>query len=200
MTICGAGAQARFHLRAFQNLFPLRRVFVYSRDEKKRRAFTTEMSQELGITVEPVADLTAARESDIVVTCTTARKSFLPSDVIADGTFVGAVGADSPHKQELTPELMARGRVVADLVEQSAKVGELHHAIEARVMTADAIHAELGQIVAGHKPGRTSPDEIFIFDSTGTALQDVAAAARAYEKANASGHGTMFNFSAANLS
>src|SRR5262249_35275312 len=99
--------------------------------------------------------------------------------------FVAAVGADNPDKQELDPRLMAAGRVVTDITEQCAAIGDLHHALEAGVMARDEVHAELAELVAGHKPGRRSPEEITIFDSTGTALQDVAAAAVVYGKAQA---------------
>jgi ornithine cyclodeaminase/alanine dehydrogenase-like protein (mu-crystallin family) len=194
MTICGAGTQARYHLRAFAKLFPLKRVFIFSRTAEKRGNFATAMSAELGIAVEPAADLSVARESDVILTCTTARKAFLDATMVAPGTFVGAIGADSPQKQEIAPELMAKSRVVADLVEQCAAVGELHHAIEAGFMSTEQIHAELGEVVTGRKPGRTTDDQIFIYDSTGSALQDVAAAARVFDKGSAASRGMAFNF------
>jgi ornithine cyclodeaminase/alanine dehydrogenase len=92
--------------------------------------------------------------------------------------------------------LVARGKVVVDLLDQCARVGELHHAVNAGLMRAEQIHAELGAVITGQKPGRSNPDEIFIFDSTGTALQDVAAAARVYGKAVTAGKGTLFDFAA----
>ena len=197
ITTCGAGAQARQHWRAFARLFPLRRGFVFSRDEAKRARFAAEVSAELELPIEPTSDLSvAARQSDIILTCTTSRAAFLQPDMVAPGTFVGAIGADSPHKQELAPELLARGKVVVDLLEQCATVGELHHAIDADLMTREQVHADIGEIVTGKKPGRVDRDEIFIFDSTGTALQDVAAGARVYGKAVAAGKGTLFDFAA----
>jgi ornithine cyclodeaminase/alanine dehydrogenase-like protein (mu-crystallin family) len=78
---------------------------------------------------------------------------------------------------------MAAAVVVADVLEQCASIGDLHHALEAGAMTRESVHAELAELVGGSKPGRRSPDEITIFDSTGTALEDVAAAAVVYEKA-----------------
>jgi ornithine cyclodeaminase/alanine dehydrogenase-like protein (mu-crystallin family) len=102
---------------------------------------------------------------------------------VRPGTFVAAVGADSEDKQELDPRLMAAGVVVTDVLEQCAAIGDLHHALAAGLMTRDAVHAELADLVTGRKPGRRSPDEITIFDSTGTALEDVAAAVVVYEKA-----------------
>jgi ornithine cyclodeaminase/alanine dehydrogenase len=197
ITICGAGAQARQHWRAMAQLFPLKRGFVFSRNEARRASFAAEMSTELAFPIEPARELgVAARQSDIILTCTTSRAAFLQPEMVAPGAFVGAVGADSPHKQELAPELLARGKVVVDLLEQCATVGELHHAIDAGLMTREHVHADMGEIVAGKKPGRGNRDDIFIFDSTGTALQDVAAGARVYGKAIAAGKGTLFDFAA----
>jgi ornithine cyclodeaminase/alanine dehydrogenase-like protein (mu-crystallin family) len=110
------------------------------------------------------------------------------------GTFVAAVGADNETKQELDPQLLASNKVVADILDQCAQIGDLHHAIVQGVMTPGDVHAELGEVVAGRKPGRTCEKEITIFDSTGTAPQDVAAAAVVYERATESGHGARFCF------
>jgi ornithine cyclodeaminase/alanine dehydrogenase-like protein (mu-crystallin family) len=102
---------------------------------------------------------------------------------------IAAVGADAPDKQELEPALLAAGRLVVDVLEQCVAMGELAHALRAGVLTRAQVAAELGQVVAGLRPGRESPDEIVVFDSTGTAIQDVAAAALAYERAVAAGRG-----------
>ena len=121
--------------------------------------------------MEPVGTIAEAFPTcDIAVTCT-------------PGQFIAAVGADSEGKQELDPGILSRARVVADIAGQSAQLGELQHAIAAQLMSIADLHAELGQILAGQRPGRTSDDEVFIFDSTGTALQDVAAAALVYQLA-----------------
>jgi ornithine cyclodeaminase/alanine dehydrogenase-like protein (mu-crystallin family) len=108
---------------------------------------------------------------------------------VAPGTFVGAVGADSQHKQELGPALMAAGTIVVDSLEQCATIGDLHHALAAGAVSLDQVHAELGEVVAGQKPGRGTADEITLFDSTGVAIEDVAAAVAVYEKALAAGRG-----------
>ena len=125
----------------------------------------------------------AARRSDVIVTCTTAAKPFLEPDFVRAGTFIAAVGADSPAKSEIAPALMARALVVADLIEQCAVMGDLHHALSAGTMRRGDVRAELAELVAGSKPGRTGDDQITLFDSTGTGLQDVAAAALIYERA-----------------
>ena len=109
---------------------------------------------------------------------------------VAPGTFLAAVGADNPAKQEIDPALMASATVVVDVLDQCAEIGELHHALAAGLMTREQVHAELGDVVAGRRPGRTRREEITIFDSSGTALQDVAAAIAVYEKACVAGRGT----------
>jgi len=111
------------------------------------------------------------------------------------GLFIAAVGADNPEKQEIAPEALAGSRVVVDIVEQAATIGDLHHAIVAGIMRESDVHATLGEVVAGLRPGRTRAGEVFVFDSTGTALQDVAAAALVYERARSAGRGVEFGFS-----
>jgi ornithine cyclodeaminase/alanine dehydrogenase-like protein (mu-crystallin family) len=136
------------------------------------------------------------RQSDICVTCTTSRHPLLGADAVAPGTFIAAVGADHPQKQELEPGLMAKSKIVCDILEQCAGMGDLHHALNAGAVTREDVHAELGEIVAGKKIGRQSDDEIIVFDSTGMALQDVVAAAILYEKAERQAAGVRLSFAA----
>ncbi len=96
---------------------------------------------------------------------------------------VAAVGADHADKQEIDPELLAASKLVVDSLDQCSSIGDLHHALIAGVMAREDVHAELGQVVAGLTPGRERPDEITVFDSTGTAIQDVALAGFLYERA-----------------
>ena len=91
---------------------------------------------------------------------------------------------------------LAASKLVTDLTEQCAVIGDLHHALAAGAMTHSGVHAELGEIVAGLKPARTTEEETIVFDSTGTALQDVAAAAAVYSRAVERGEGTFFSFNA----
>jgi alanine dehydrogenase len=195
--ICGCGNQGRVQLRSISKVRPIGKAFAFDSDESTANQYSTDMSRELGFEVTPIRDLPeAVQQSDICVTCTPSKKYFLRKEYVSPGAFVAAVGADSEHKQELDPALMASGRIVVDVLEQSATVGDLHHAIECGWVTRADVYAELGEIVAGKKPGRTADDEIFIFDSTGMALQDVAAAAAVYEKAVEVGRGVLFDFSA----
>ena len=189
-TICGCGAQAPSQLAALKHVLALRQVFAWDIDPEAARAFAARMTAELDLSVSPVETLAdATRASDAIVTCTSARAPFLGAAEVRAGTFVAAVGADNPEKSEIRPDLMARARVVVDVLEQSVVMGDLHHAIAAGVMTARDVHAELGAIVAGRRPGRQTDEETTLFDSSGTGVQDVAAAARAYELARNRGLG-----------
>jgi ornithine cyclodeaminase/alanine dehydrogenase-like protein (mu-crystallin family) len=170
-------------------------VYAVDVDKLKARAFADEMSTELGIQVIASPDLEhAVQQSQICVTCTPSKKPFLKRSAVMPGTFIAAVGADSEDKQELEVDLVASTKIVVDLIEQASKIGELHHAIEQGAITRQSVHAELGEIIAGTKKGRTSNDEIILFDSTGMALQDVAAASIVYEKAMRSDVGIKLNF------
>ena len=195
-TVAGCGTQGRVQLRALAAVLPLERVFVFDSDEARAADFAREMARELSAEVETVRDLpTASGASDAVVTCTPSRQPLLARGDVRPGAFVAAVGADNPTKQEIDPSLMRSSKIVVDLLDQCALIGDLRHALAAGAVTRADVHAELGEIVAGRKPGRTSPDEIIIFDSTGTALQDTAAAALVYERALRSGAGLRINLS-----
>jgi len=197
ITICGCGNQGRIQLKALSRVRPLETAFAYDRDGEQALRFSQDLISDLRMSVVPVSNLTAAvRQSDICVTCTTSRQPLLGSDDVSPGTFIAAVGADNPQKQELHPSLMAASKIVCDILEQCAVMGDLHHALEAGVVTRANVYAELGEVVAGKKPGRESQEEITIFDSTGMALQDVAAAALLYEKARRDGSGVRLNFAA----
>ena len=189
-TICGGGAQAPAQVAALARVRALRHVFAFDRDAARARAFADAQTVRLGFPVVAVDDLQAAtRQSAIVVTCTPSREAILFADSVGPGTFVAAVGADSEEKQELAPELLAVATVVTDVTQQCAAIGDLHHALVSGHVTLDHVHAELGEIVAGKKPGRRSDDEIIVFDSTGMALQDVAASAAVFARAEATSRG-----------
>jgi len=191
LTIYGCGEQGRSHARALALVRPITRIFAMDADPARAANFAREMGDELHVRITPNEDRAVAlAASDICVTCTPSRTPILAASLVRPGMFIAAVGADSPDKQELEPEILGRSKVVVDLIAQAAAIGELHHALDAGVMSADDVHAELGQVLAGHRPGRTSDSETFVFDSTGTALQDVAAAAIVYERARQTGVGT----------
>ena len=184
VAILGCGEQGRAQLAAIARVRPIERVYAWDAQAPKAIAFAGEMGHNLRLDVRPAAHLRDATiSSDIVVTCTSATSPFLSRDCISPGTFIAAVGADSPRKSEIHPDLLRHAKVVTDLTAQAQAMGDLHHAIDAGVMAAADVYAELAEIVAGEKPGRTNATEVTLFDSTGVAIQDVAAAAWAYERA-----------------
>jgi alanine dehydrogenase len=195
LTVCGCGNQGEVQAKAIASVCHLERVFAYDINEEQAVRLSQELNEVLKIPVVPTSDLIAAAgQSDLCVTCTTSHQPLLGTDDIRPGTFIAAIGADNPSKQELSPALMAKSKCVADVLDQCCEMGDLHHALQSGLMSRADVHAELGEIVAGKKPGRESDDEIIILDSTGLALQDVAAAALVYEKALRQNCGSRLDF------
>ena len=194
MTVCGCGNQGRVHVRFLKIVRPIGRVFAYDEKPEAAEAFARDLDRELGLSVRPTRDLASAvAQSQLVVTCTPSKKPYLLKEYVLPGTTVAAVGSDNPEKQELDPRLLEGTKVVVDILSQCARAGELHHALRQNLIKMDDVYAEIGEIVSGKKPGRTSPSEIIIYDATGTALQDTAAAALCYEKAVAQNVGLSIN-------
>ena len=153
------------------------------------------MAKALAVEIKAVRNVRdASLPSDIIVTATSAQAPFLTKGCVSAGTFVAAVGADSPHKNELAPELLAGSKLVVDVLAQCTAMGDLHHALDAGLLALTDVHANLGDLVTGVKPGRTSREEITVFDSTGVALEDVASAAWIYQRAVAGNVGTSISF------
>jgi ornithine cyclodeaminase/alanine dehydrogenase-like protein (mu-crystallin family) len=183
LALVGCGTQAAAHLSAFRAVRPVRQVRLFDSSPERAEGLARAARKE-GLAATVAATLRdATRHADLVVTCTPSREPILDVGDVSPGAFVAAVGADHAHKQEIAPALMARSKVVVDLLEQCVEMGDLRGAIAAGTMTRDEVHAELGDVVAGRRPGRTGHGEIFVFDSTGVAFEDLAAAAVVYERA-----------------
>lgn len=194
-TVVGCGVQGPEQLRALALVRPLERAFVLDPARDRAEACARALTMELGIPVSAVGDLERALQQSLVcVTCTPADRPVLGPEMVPPGMFIAAVGADNEAKNEIHPALLARSRVVTDLTSQASRMGDLHHALEAGAMRLDQVHAELAQILAGVRPGREDDGQIIVFDSTGTALQDVAAAALVFQRAETAGAGTMLEF------
>ncbi|MGQ0546858.1 MAG: ornithine cyclodeaminase family protein [Betaproteobacteria bacterium] len=174
LAVCGCGGQAEPHLDALR----AERVILYDINADKAAALAAKRR------VEASSDLEhCLADADVVVTCTTSKRWFVTREMLRPGAFVAAVGADHEDKQEIQPQLLAAAKVVTDITAQAVAIGDLHHAVAAGAMSTDDVHAELGEIVCARKPGRESDEEVIVFDSTGTGLQDVAAAMAAYQAA-----------------
>ncbi len=195
VAVAGCGAQGHVQLRALATVLPLDRAMVWDIESSRAKQMAATLARELDIQIDVVADFTrAAQDADVCVTCTPSMAYILGPQSVRPGTFVAGVGVDNPHKREIEPRLLAESTVVVDVLDQCATIGDLHHAVEAGLMTRESVHAELGAIVAGRSAGRSTADEVIVFDSTGMALQDVAAAIVVYERSLDAGVGTWVDF------
>lgn len=194
--ILGSGVQAESHLVAMRAVRPIQAAWVYSRDRDRRTDFAERMAARLGIEVTPVSSARAAVEgADIVVTATTAREPIVEGDWFAVGTHINCVGSGIPDRRELDDQIVQRAKIVVDThASAMAEAGDLLIPMSKGLITQAAIHADLGELLTGQRPGRTDPQEITIFKSVGVALQDVAAAAWAYRRARELGLGQNIEF------
>jgi len=192
VAVVGSGAQARYQIRSLTLVREPREVRVWGRNQEKAAACIEDLSR-------PATDLRfvlapsvreAVKGADVVITVTAAREPLVQADWIARGALIIAVGSDGPDKQELAVEVLARAdRIVADSLPQCLRLGEIHHAVEKGAIPKEKVTAELGQITAGLKPGRTSDDEIIVCDLTGVGVQDIAAASLVLQRALQDGKG-----------
>jgi ornithine cyclodeaminase/alanine dehydrogenase-like protein (mu-crystallin family) len=197
IAICGCGEQGRAQLAALVQVLPLKRAVVWDIDPDKARHLASDTHELFGLDASAVSAVgDATLQAGVIVTATSARTAFLTSDCVSPGAFIAAVGADNPQKSEIAPELLASATVIADSRAQCAVMGDLHHAIEAGILTPADVHADLGELVVGRKPGRNNAEETFVFDSTGVGVQDAASAAWVYRRAMAAHAGSMISLGA----
>ena len=192
--IFGAGMQAKLQLEALSLVRPIREARIWARDMAKAEAAAAELTLKLGFPVRAEADGGAAvAGADIIVTTTPSQMPVLKAEWLQPGQHVTAMGSDAEHKNEIEPAVITgAGLYVADSLKQTRRLGELHHAIEAGLVTEGTVFPELGEIVAGRKPGRSGPEQITVADLTGTGIQDTAIATLAAARAAAAGAGTTF--------
>jgi alanine dehydrogenase len=187
--LVGAGAQARTQLAALLSLYKeIGEVRVWSRTRKTRETYVAEMKPKHGNvnTMVAVKDIKDAVEgSDIVVTTTPSIKPIVLNNWVEEGMHFNCIGADAPGKEELDPAILKRAKIVVDDWEQASHSGEINVPLSKGILTRNDIFGEIGEVVAGSKLGRTSPEEITLFTSTGLAVQDAVTAELAYKKAKA---------------
>jgi len=187
--VIGAGAQARYQMIGLKGVRDFKRLLVYSLEGME--AYVEEMPDVLGVEVQPMDGVEAVvRESEVVVTTTPSKQSYLKSEWLHPGLHITAMGADAEGKQELYAESLGRADLlVCDRRSQSFRLGEFHHGLEAGILKSQNDAVELGEITAGRKAGRTSDEQITICDLTGTGMQDTVIATLAHQKATAQGMG-----------
>ena len=175
--LVGAGIQAQMQIRMMSRVREITALRVWSRTSAHIENFQAKMAERLPCQAEPVGSVEeAVRDADLIVTVTPSRTPLVEAGWVSPGATVIAVGSDGPAKQELDERLVAGAdKLVTDLTSQCVSLGELHHAIEAGLMTADDVYAELGEIVVETKPGREGAETI-VCDLTGVGAQDAAIA------------------------
>jgi ectoine utilization protein EutC len=195
VAIIGTGGQARRQLEMLSLVRKFSEVRVWGRDASKARACIDDLEKTAGHVALSESARHAVEGADLVITVTSTREPLVRAEWLKPGVTIIAVGSDGPDKQELDIGVLARAdKVVADSLPQCLRLGEIHHAVDAGVVSKEKI-TELGEITAGLKPGRTSEDEIIVCDLTGVGVQDVAAATVIMERAKSAGRGEKIQLS-----
>lgn len=189
--VVGAGAQARYQVHCLRLVRDFRRLLVFSRSEQRTAGYIEEMRRTLGIAVEAAPDVEQlVRESQLVITTTSARAPLLQRAWLHPGLHVTAMGSDLSGKQELDAGVLAAAdRLVCDRKSQCFSMGELQHGLAAGILDEESPIAELGELTAGRAPGRARDSEITVCDLTGTGVQDTAICALARRRAVERGFG-----------
>jgi len=186
--IIGAGNQARTQMLALLTQFgAFDEVRVFDLYPEKSKALAREFRRHYKDKVGKISVAKEAKaavvDSDIVVTCTSARSPIVLDEWVKDGTHINCIGADAPGKQEMDPRVLKRARLVIDDWEQASHSGEINVPLASGALVKEDVDAEIGEIVAGLKPGRENDEQITVFCSTGLAVQDALTAKIVYDHA-----------------
>jgi alanine dehydrogenase len=187
--IVGAGVQSYTQLEAISAVREIEEVVVADRREAAVEAFVETFGEAFDVRGGTIAE---AASCDVLSTVTPVEEPIVSAEDVGEHTHVNAMGADAPGKNELAAEILASGKLVIDDYEQCTHSGEINVPWGEGILDDGDIYAELGEIVAGKRPGRIAEDGVTVFDSTGLAIQDVAAAHAVYERAREKGNGTSF--------
>jgi len=183
--ILGAGVQARSHILALSRVRKLQRIKIFSPSGSSALAVKRDLAAEIGVPIEVAESAEASvRDADLLVTATTAKAPIVKSDWLKPGVHINAVGSHRPDSRELDGATLARSKVVVDSREAiMAECGDVLLALKEKSVRENVIHAEIGEVLAGTKPGRSGASEVTLYKSVGIAIQDVAAAQLVYHKA-----------------
>jgi alanine dehydrogenase len=183
--ILGAGVQARAHIQALRRVRKLNQIKLYSPSGTSAANIKRELEPAAGVVIDVAKSAEeTVRNCDLVVTATTAQQPILNSEWLKPGAHINAVGAHRPDSREIDGPTVARSKVVVDSREAiMAECGDILLAIKEKSITDNPVHAEIGEVLAGTKPGRTSASEVTLYKSVGIAVQDVATAQLIFHKA-----------------
>lgn len=172
--IIGAGGQSEFQLQAALKERSFKEVLICDPNDENADRLVAKV-RSAGLSANIVAPKTLAQSADVIITLTPSRQPILDASMVKPGTHLACMGADTVGKQEVEAELVCKASLFGDIPEQAVTLGECQHAFNAGQISSDQIVC-LGAVISGEHQGRSSEDEITLFDSTGMALQDLAAA------------------------
>jgi alanine dehydrogenase len=183
--VLGAGVQARAHIRALTQIRKISEIKVFDIFEASARQLQEALQKEIGVKINVVqSPREAVLDSDLLVTVTTAKEPIVKAEWLKPGIHINAVGSHRPDLREIDGATLAAAKIVVDSREAiMAECGDILLAIQEKAITANSVHAEIGEVLAGKKSGRTSPEEITLYKAVGIAIQDVATAHLVYRKA-----------------
>lgn len=187
--VIGSGVQARFQVACLREVRRFRRLVAWSIDAPGLESYCREMHDAYGLeTVAEAGPEAVCRQADVLITATPSTTPLVRAEWLHPGLHITAVGSDTPGKQELEAACLGRAdRVVVDRLSQCARFGELSHALAAGIMRDTDVWAQLGEVVAGLRPGRTGEAQITICDLTGVGFQDTAIAAFVWARVRENG-------------
>jgi ornithine cyclodeaminase len=190
--VVGTGAQGRYQVEGLRCVRGFDRLLAFDLDRERLTAYVREMEVRLGVPVEAADSVRQlVEESQAVVTCTPSRRPYLEAGWIHHGLHLTCMGADLPEKRELMPEVLGKIDLLAcDRKSQCFAIGELHHGLEAGVISETTDIVEIGELTTARRAGRRDPAQVTLCDLTGTGVQDTAIANLALRKAQALDLGT----------
>jgi alanine dehydrogenase len=199
--VIGAGVQARFQVAALLEVRSVTEIRIFDIESAKAETFAREIELEFQVRARAVRHVReAVSECDLVVTATAAKAPVFNGEWLEEGTHLSGMGSNTPNKRELDSTVFTRSTIVVDFKDQALQeAGDLQDALRTGAIAPEAVNVELGDILAGKKPGRQHEREITLFKSVGMAVEDIATATYAYERALAEGLGTRIDFEDASV-
>lgn len=196
VAIVGSGVQARAHLTSLSCVRPIKSARIVSRNPEHPRQLVDEMKDSLTFSLEATETVEEAlKDTDIIVTATTSRQPVIRREWVTDGAHINAVGTYSPESREIDSATMKDARIYVDRRESTInEAGDYLIPVSEGVIGPESIVGEIGEVLLGEKPGRTSSTDITLFESLGLAIEDLACAEYLFEKAKEAGKGTWIRF------
>jgi alanine dehydrogenase len=193
--VVGAGAQARTQVEAILKVRPIQDIVVFDRHREHSQTLADELGMTFSVKARAASEVAeAVTDRDIVVTTTPSRTPVVKCEWVSAGTHINAIGADAAGKQELESAILSGAKVVVDDWAQASHSGEINVPLARGELAPEGVYGCLGDIVAGKKPGRATPEEITVFDSTGLIIQDLALGLAVYQRARQRGIGEVKDF------